>query len=153
MFTSFSGLDNIFFGKGGIKIQQLIEELKLDHAELSDLFRKIVHLGITSEEGRKTLNDAKEILLAHLKKEDDELYPVLCETAKDNQNLKLKLESLAKDLGNVTRTISAFFEKYEDGGNETDFKTDFQKIYLVLSKRINSEERELFPEYDKSGYL
>ena len=92
----------------------MIEELKLDHAELSDLFRKIVHLGITSEEGRKMLNDAKAILLAHLKKEDDELYPVLCETAKDNQNLKLKLESLTKDLGNVARTISAFFEKYAD---------------------------------------
>ena len=93
VFSSHSGLDIIFFGKGGFKIQQLIEELKLDHAELSDLFRKIVHLGITSEEGRKTLNDAKEILLAHLKKEDDELYPVLCETAKDNQNLKLKFRT------------------------------------------------------------
>ena len=140
-------------GKGGFKIQQLIEELKLDHAQLSDLFRKIVHLGITSEEGRKTLHDAKATLLAHLKKEDDELYPVLWKTAKDNQNLKLKLESLANDLGNVTRTISAFFEKYADGEHETDFKTDFQKIYLVLSKRINSEERELFPEYDKSEPL
>ena len=86
-------------------------------------------------------------------KEDDELYPVLCETAEDNQKLKLKLESLANDLGNVTKTISAFFEKYADGEHETDFKTDFQKIYLVLSKRINSEERELFPEYDKSESL
>jgi iron-sulfur cluster repair protein YtfE (RIC family) len=131
----------------------MIEELKLDHAELSDLFRKIVHLGITSEEGRKSLHDAKATLLAHLKKEDDELYPVLWEMAKDNQNLKLKLESLANDLGNVTRTISAFFEKYADGEHETDFKADFQKLYLILSRRINNEERVLFTEYDLSELL
>ena len=92
----------------------------------------------------------KAKLLAHLKKEDDELYPILREMAKNNQNLKLKLESLENDLGNVTKTISAFFEKYEDSEHEANFKADFQKIYLVLSRRINSEERELFPEYDKS---
>jgi hypothetical protein len=51
----------------------LIEKLKLDHAELSELFRKIVHIGITSEEGRKTLHDSKMTLLAHLKKEDADL--------------------------------------------------------------------------------
>ena len=140
----------MIYWNGGFEIQQLIEELKLDHAELSDLFRKIVHLGITCEEGRKALHDAKATLLTHLKKEDDELYPILREMAKDNQNLKLKLKSFANDLGNVSRTISAFFEKYADSEHETDFKTDFQKIYLVLSRRINIEEIELFPEYDKS---
>ena len=87
----------------------MIEELKLDHAELSDLFRKIEHLSITSEEGRKTLNDAKTTLPAHLKKEDDELYPVLRKMAKEDQNLKRKLESLANDLGSVAKTIAAFF--------------------------------------------
>jgi len=139
--------------EGGVKIRHLIEELKLDHTELSDLFRKIVHLGITSDKGRKMLHDVEAKLLTHLKKEDDELYPILRKMAKDNQDLKLKLESLANDLGNVTKTISAFFEKYADGEHEADFKTDFQKIYLILSRRINSEERELFPEYVKSEPL
>ena len=85
-----------------------------------------------------------------MKKEDDELYPALREKAKDDQNLKLRLESLANDLGDVTSAISAFFEKYADGEHESDFKADFHKIYLLLSRRINSEERELFGEYMKS---
>ncbi len=85
-----------------------------------------------------------------MKKEDDELYPTLREMAKDDQNLKLKLESLAGNLGDVTSAVAAFFEKYAEGEHEADFKADFQKIYLILSRRINSEERELFPEYEKS---
>ena len=129
---------------------QLIEKLKLDHFEISDLFREIAHLGVTSEEGQKKLLDSKETLLTHLKKEDDELYPVLWEMAKDNHDLKLKLESFANDMDNVTRTISAFFEKYTGGEHGTDFKIDFQKIYLILTERINNEESILFPEYKKS---
>jgi len=136
--------------KGNIEMTQLVEKLKLDHVELSDLFREIALLGVTSEEGQKKLLDAKSALFTHLKKEDDELYPVLWEMAKDNPDLKFKLESFANDMGNVTRTISAFFEKYAGGEHGTDFKTDFGKIYLILTKRINSEESYLIPEYEKS---
>ena len=128
---------------------QFIEKLKLDHFELSDLFREIAHLGVRSEEGQKKLLDAKAELLTHLKKEDDELYPVLWEMAKDNHDLKLKLESFANDMSNITKTISAFFEKYAGGEHGTDFQIDFRKIYLILTKRIHREENDLFPEYDQ----
>jgi len=84
-----------------------------------------------------------------LKKEDKELYPILWKEAENNQDLKLKLESFAGDMDDVTRTIFAFFEKYSGGELEDDFKNDFNKMYVALTERIISEERELFPEYEK----
>ncbi|MFC1467182.1 hemerythrin domain-containing protein [Verrucomicrobiota bacterium] len=126
---------------------ELIENLKLDHAELSELFRDIAILGVTSEEGQKKLLDAKAALLAHLKKEDDELYPVLWEMAKERDDLKHTLDLFADDMSNVTKTISAFFEKHVGGEHGTDFKEEFIEVYLILTKRINFEESTLFPEY------
>ena len=128
---------------------QLIEEFKSAHVEISDIFRQTAQLGITSEEGRKKLFHAKSTLFAHLKKEDEKLYPILWKEAENNQDLKLKLESFAKDMDAVTRTILAFFEKYSGGEHEIDFKNDFVKIYLALTRRINNEESKLFPEYEK----
>ncbi len=128
---------------------QLIEEFKSSHVEISDIFLQVMKLGVTSEEGQKKLFHAKSTLLAHLKKEDEELYPILWKEAENNQDLKLKLESFARDMDAVTTTIFAFFEKYSGGEFEIDFKNNFNKMYVALTKRIISEENELFSEYEK----
>ncbi len=129
-------------------MSQLIEELKSSHVEISDVFLQVVKLGITSEEGQKKLFHAKSTLLAHLKKEDEEFYPILWKKAENNKDLKLKLESFARDMDTVTRTILAFFEKYSDGEHGNDFQNDFERIYLALTNRINKEESKLFSEYE-----
>ncbi len=128
---------------------QLIEEFKSSHVEISDIFLQVMKLGVTSEEGQKKLFHAKSTLLAHLKKEDEELYPILWKEAENNQDLKLKLESFVWDIDAVAMTIFAFFEKYSGGEFEIDFKNDFNKMYVALTKRIISEENELFSEYEK----
>ncbi len=130
-------------------MSQLIEDLKSAHVEISGIFLQVAKLGITSEEGQRKLFHAKSKLFAHLKKEDEELYRILWEKAENNQGLKLKLESFARGMDSVTGTIIAFFEKYSGGEVENDFKNDFNKIYTALIQRINSEESELFPEYEK----
>lgn len=93
-------------------MSQIIEEFRSSHIEISDMLLQVAKLGITSEEGKKKLFHAKSTLLAHLKKEDEELYPILWKEAENDQDLKLKLESFARDIDAVTRTIFAFFEKY-----------------------------------------
>ena len=50
--------------EGNIEMSLLIKKLKMDHAEISDVFREIVAIGVTSEEGKKKLIDAKATLLA-----------------------------------------------------------------------------------------
>lgn len=126
-----------------------IEDLKSDHVKISDIFRQIVEVGITSEEGQKKLFHAKASLLAHLKMEDEEFYPILKKEAESNQDLKQKLESFARDMEAVTAQILAFFEKYSGVENEINFMDDFSNIYIALTIRINNEESKLFPEYEK----
>lgn len=130
-------------------MSELVKKLKMDHAKIAFFFSEILEFGVTSEEGQKRLLDTKATLLAHLKKEDDELYPVLWEKAESNHRLKLKLEAFANDAGNVTSAILAFFEKYA-GGQHGDLEFDFNEAYLILIKRILAEENELFPEYEQS---
>ncbi len=130
-------------------MSKLIEEFKSDHVEISDIFREVTVLGITSEESRKKLFHAKSKLIAHLKKEDEEFYPILWKEAETNQNLKQKLESFANEMEAITITILAFFEKYSDVKLENDFENEFTDIYLALTNRINNEESTLYPEYEK----
>ncbi len=135
-----------------MEVSRLIEGFKKSHIEISDIFLQVVKLGIISEEGRKKLFHAKATFLVHLQKEDEELYPILWKEAENNPVLKLKLESFAREMDAVSRTIFAFFEKYSDGEFEDDFKNDFQELFITLTERINSEEKELFPEYENLNY-
>jgi len=134
-------------------MSQLIEEFKSDHIEISEILRQVVELGITSEEGQKKLFHAKSTLLDHLKKENEEIYPILWKKAENNQDLRLKLESFARDMEVVATTVLTFFEKYTCVESENDFKNDFKKIYVALTNRINNEESWLFPEYEKLNLI
>ncbi len=57
----------------------LIEEFKKEHNEIIAILEKVKKLGIYSEEGRSELMFAKEYLLEHLHKENEQLDPVLIE--------------------------------------------------------------------------
>ena len=56
---------------------RLIEELKKDHAAIAALLDRVKDPNVTNSEAHKILLSAKASLLAHLKKEDVQLYPVL----------------------------------------------------------------------------
>lgn len=129
---------------------KLIEKLKQDHVIISDLFYKVIVAGISSNEGKKTLLDGKSQLLAHIKTENEELYPRLLAQAEKDPELKEKLETLAVEMLSVGNALTSFFERHsENEQNESDLSGDFSDIYLALTERIDNEERILFPEYKK----
>ena len=57
-------------------MSRLVSQLKNDHKVLVEVLAKVKELGIGTKEGQGKLSAAKAGLLAHLKKEDAELYPV-----------------------------------------------------------------------------
>ena len=79
---------------------------------------------------------AKSGLLAHLKKEDTQLYPVLNEAAESDANLKRTLDMLAKDMEGISKAALEFFEKYSEGGSGLEFTKDFGHLYATISLRI-----------------
>jgi len=130
-------------------MSKLIDELKTDHVNLSSALCEVEKLGVTTAQGQAVLTEAKAALLAHLQKEDQEMYPLLREAAKSDSSLQQKLNSYAFDMTQVSQAVLAFFAKYEGNVQSPDIEKDFREIYLALTKRIISEESKLFPEYDR----
>ena len=127
----------------------LIKQFEKEHQAIVDAFNQVKELGIGRKEGQDRLRAAKAGLLAHLKKEDQKLYPVLHKEAASNPALKRTLEIFAKDMDQVSQAALAFFDKYENGGEGLEFARDFGRLFSVLASRIRKEESLLYKEYDK----
>ena len=127
----------------------LTDALKQDHVALVESLGKVKALGISTLEGRHTLLSVKSALLAHLAREDEQLYPVLREAAGNDRALMTKLEVFARDMELVTSEAVRFFEKYADGGSGIAFASDYGHLHAVLAARIRKEETNLYPEYER----
>ncbi len=126
----------------------LIKELKKDHSEIVATLNEIKELGILSKEGQAKLLSAKERLLTHLKKEDEQLYPILKKEAKNNKQLESALDLCAIDMENVSRIVLKFFDKYSRGVSGEELQREFENLFVALGKRIRNEEDILYEEYD-----
>jgi len=122
----------------------LIEDLKIEHAKIAKALNEVVSIGIGSDEGREKLMNAKEMLLQHLQKEDKYLYPILEEAAKEDRQIRHTLDSFAKDMEAISKLALDFFEKYEKGGGGLEFAKEFGHLYTSLSMRIRREENYLY---------
>lgn len=130
-------------------MSQLIVELKKEHAAIANILGEASKLGITSKEGQLKLMDAKKGLLAHLKKEDDQLYPALKRAAQNDKNLELTLDVYAKDMDGISKAAIAFFANYAQGGSGIEFAKDIGGLFSTLKSRIRKEEDVLYKEYDR----
>jgi iron-sulfur cluster repair protein YtfE (RIC family) len=127
----------------------LIEGLKKDHASVVEVLNEVKEHGIGSKTGRDHLLSARAALLAHLKVEDEQLYPVLREEAEANDALKRTLDLFARDMETVSKQALGFFEKYSSGGSGLEFAKDYGRLHAALGQRMSREEKILYPEYEK----
>ena len=130
-------------------MSKLIEELRKEHVAIAETLAQVNRLGITSEQGQSLLLDAKSGLLAHLEKEDEQLYPVLHSAAERDANLKRILDLFAHDMDKISKAALEFFEKYSTGGSGVEFAKDFGGLLAALSIRIGREESILYRKYDE----
>ena len=91
----------------------------------------------------------KEHLLAHLKQEDEKLYPVFRKEAEDNERLKNTLDLFAMDMEKVSSVVQEFFGKYSEGEIDSNFSINFESLLAALSVRIKNEEDALYEEYEE----
>ena len=130
-------------------MSKLAEELKKEHAVIAEMLNKVKQNGITSQEGQTTLLAAKKGLVAHLKKEDDQLYAYLNKKAESDAGLKRTLDMFVSDMEGITKAAMEFFDKYAKGGSGLEFAKDFGRLYAVLSQRIYKEENIVYKKYDE----
>ena len=88
---------------------QLVEELRNEHISIAEAVNNIEKLGIYTREGVRELLYAKMDFLAHIKKEDEELYPKLRKIAKYSREFKIKLDHLYKKYGRSHTIYTSVF--------------------------------------------
>ena len=128
---------------------KIIEELKEEHRRLLEMLKNLKSLDLRSKELEEGLGKVKEVLISHLNKEDNRLYPALRTAAERDRDLKETLQLFAKDMEKISQFISSFFDKYSSGIHSVDFAVDFGKFLTTLEGRIKKEEAILFPAYER----
>ena len=129
----------------------LIEELKKEHMVIVDTLKDAHKIGILNAEGRKKLLSLKDILLAHMKKEDDKLYPPLKSAAEKDENFRVALDYFASNMSDISQKATHFFEKFSAGGDTMEFIREYKDLLSTLTERIEKEESILFSEFYKRG--
>jgi hypothetical protein len=130
-------------------MSELIEEFKKDHAQIMAMLNEVKELGILSKEGQAKLISTKTHLLAHLKKEDEKLYPPLRKEAEYNERLGNTLDLFTLDMETVSSVVQEFFDKYSGGEIDGNFSENFERLSVALSTRIRNEEDALYEEYEE----
>ena len=98
------------------------------------------------------LNNFKKILLAHVKLEDAEFYPVLAKA--EDEKTKETAKKYSDEIKLISKRAVSFFETYahlkvDDLLQNEYFKLDLNTIVTIIKRRIDLEEAELYPLYNK----
>jgi len=130
-------------------MSNLINELKNDHQKIKSMLEEVRELGFLRPEGQSKLLQAKNLLLEHLKREDDQLYPKLNQMAMTNSKLQNNLQAFTSEMEIVSKKALDFFSKYSStNASGGEFISDFVKLLTSLSDRMNKEETILYKVYD-----
>ena len=124
----------------------LIDILKKEHGVILNAFAEVERLGVDSSEGLKKLLKIKELLLGHLHKEDEVLYPQL-EQIITSKSLSLTFKNDMKCVSKRALDLICTCEKQADGIDVDAVKLEFSAVYKELQARIQREECMLYPEY------
>jgi PAS domain S-box-containing protein len=133
------------------KDPNLIDTLKKEHKEIQEILEKIKESDKIGEKEIALLIKSKTIILNHLKKEDDKLYPVLKLIAKTDDSLKQTLKVFGKEMEGITGFVISFYDKYSDVEqfDKKSFYKDLSKFIVTFNDRVQKEEMILYKVYEK----
>jgi DUF438 domain-containing protein len=127
----------------------LTKHLNNEHRDLLIKLNRVKMLGRISPEAKDLLFNSKQILLSHLKKEDERLYPILEKAGENNE----KINKLAKTFASKMETISTgaidFLKKYEKENEGIKFAADLGGLLVTLRHRVFKEESALYEMFNE----
>lgn len=129
-------------------MSELIKEFKKEHSKIIEELKEVEQLGVLTKEGHAKLMFLAVDLLNHLWNEDEWLYPVLRKASEHNKKLQEILRFFANGLGAIHEEMLNFVTKYSNGDIDSNFKIEYEKLFGILSKRIEYEENTLYDEYN-----
>lgn len=128
-------------------MKNLVATLRKEHEDLLDLLKDMRALGLNSEEGRQKFFEAKALILDHLKKEDELIYPTL----KQHPGWAEMSSHFSEEMMGLAPAVLGFFEKYESENISPDYSKDLGRLMGQLKQRISKEEMALYPAVLKAS--
>lgn len=127
----------------------LVAELKSEHQRIVAALDDAKKAGVGSAEWASKVGAARTALLAHLSKEDAELYPTLREAAKTDGDLAFQLRMNDQNLRTVVGVVAGFYELLDRGTDSIELSKAFGGMSAQLSLRIASEESQLYATFER----
>lgn len=124
----------------------LIDQLTNEHQALQKLLTEASRAGLDTDSGQQKMGQVKTMLLAHLKKEDTELYPEL-KKLEDAQAIAHSFQDEMTEISKAAVEFFTFFESRPD--DKMKIAHEFGAFVGALKKRIIREEVTLYPLYEK----
>lgn len=129
-------------------MSDLIDDLEREHEQLLDIFNQVTDTGIGTDEGKRKLNEARDLLIEHIQKEDDELYPTLEQRAENDPDVGQTLNRFKDGMEDISDDAMNFFDTYTGDETGMQFAKDAGNLLAQLKMRMRREENRLFPLYD-----
>jgi hemerythrin superfamily protein len=133
----------------GVNMKTLISELKQEHNSLREQVALIKKQGIVSAEGFNSLQHLRELLQAHILREEIDLYPQLELAAKNDDDLRIMLDRFQGEMQEITSTADQFFQRYNSRTQSLDFARDVARLFSILTNRMVTEETVLYPRMEQ----
>lgn len=130
----------------------LIVGLKDDHAELLRQYAALERMAIDGRyaEIPAAITEFKEKFDAHVLHENLHFYCYIQDRAKSLQEREL-IKSFRGEMNAIGRAVVAFVKRYLASGvtslNGQDFLTELRQVGLLLLRRIEREEQDLYTLY------
>lgn len=135
--------------------KQVVVDLKAQHVKMAEACKRLAD-SVTSTDGNglyNQLNQIKGALADHLRIEDNQFYPELMKAAEKDATVAGVAKAYMTSMGQIGQVITQFFTKYNSGdvinAQKQKFGDDWRQILGALERRIASEEKSLYPLYEK----
>ena len=129
---------------------KLTDELRREHSRIMGSLQGLGEEDPATASARARLKAAHTTLLAHITKEEIEIYDALDAAAETDMGLRRTLQIFGLDTVAVTRAVMAFFGKWLNQAPAPGFRSEFEAMLVALRTRIHREEELLFKEYDRT---
>jgi len=130
-------------------VKLFTQHLNDDHRALIIKLNKVKSLGRVSPEAKELLFSSKQILMSHLKKEDEKLYPVLKKAGEKNESAKKLADAFLCEMETMSKSAKNFFSKYEKESQGLEFAADLGNLLATLRNRIHREESILYEMFNE----
>jgi serine/threonine protein kinase/hemerythrin-like domain-containing protein len=136
---------------GSVRSKGLTAQLREAHVQVVEGLNALKGRRGVDDQVRAELLKAQAIFDAHVKVEDEQLYPVLRRQAERDPKLRTILTLLGRDTEETSTYVKGFFERCLALGptDQEELESEIETVFHIIMARQWKEDHSLFAEYDK----